>query len=312
MKILLLEPIHHDAHQLLSTVGEIITAESLAPDDIVSIIPDADAAITRGYGRLSRDALSAGRKLKCVARCGVGTDNIDVRAATEAGIPVIYAPGSTTNAVAEHALMLMLNVARRAVRLVNETKVGNWAFRQEYGMGVELSGRTLGIIGLGEIGTRVAELGQAFGMHIQYWSRQSRNERFAFSEFHELLKTSDFICICVALTPETTKLMTPEAFALMKPQAILINIARGDVIDEAALFEALTNGRLAGAGLDVIASDSSNTDNPLFALDNVIVTPHVASLTETTFRKMCLLAAEQVVRVLRGETPDARMVKNPG
>lgn len=311
MKILLLEKLHDDAVKLLAEVGDVVAAENLDATYLETAIVDADAALTRGYGRLPRAVLAAGKRLKCVARCGVGTDNIDVEAATELGIPVFYAPGSTTMAVAEHALMLMLAVARRAMRLHIEVKVGNWAYRNQYGLGTELGGKTLGVIGLGDIGRRVAELGAAFGMKVVYWSRSSRDERFEQLEFAEVLKASDVIAVSVALTPDTRRLINRDALALMKPTAILVNTSRGDVIDEAALVEALGAGRLAGAGLDVLASDSSHTDNPLFKFDNVIVTPHVAAVTDVAFRQMCLTTAEQVARVLKGEPPDARFVRNP-
>jgi D-3-phosphoglycerate dehydrogenase / 2-oxoglutarate reductase len=311
MKILLLEPVHEDAVRLLSEVGEVVAAESTDAAYLETAIADADAALTRGYGRLPRAVLAAGKKLRCVARCGVGTDNIDVEAATELGIPVFYAPGSTTLAVAEHALMLMLAVARRATKLNNEVKAGNWAYRNRYGLGTELGGKTLGVVGLGDIGRRVAELGQAFGMRVVYWSRGSRDDRFERLEFDEVMKAADVISVSVALTPDTRKLINRGALALVKPTAIIVNTARGDVIDEAALVEALREGRLAGAGLDVLSSESSQTDNPLFRLNNVVVTPHVAAVTDVAFRQMCLTTAEQVARVLTGQPPDARCVRNP-
>ena len=311
MKILLLEPIHEDARELLAGVGEVVAAERVDADYLVIAIADAAAALTRGYGRLPRAVLAAGRSLRCVARCGVGTDNIDVEAATELRIPVIYAPGSTTATVAEHALMLMLAVARRVARLDREVKAGDWAVRERIGLGTELNGKTLGVLGLGDIGRRVAELGQSFGMRVLYWSRASRDNRFEFAEHDELLRAADMLSVNVALNAETRGLLNRERLALMKPTAIIVNTARGDVIDEAALYDALSSGRLAGAGLDVIASDSPRQSNPLWTLDSVVITPHVAALTDVTYRAMCLSSAGQVARVLRGEAPDARLVRNP-
>lgn len=311
MKILLLEPIHEDARELLAGVGEVVAAERVDADYLVIAIADAAAALTRGYGRLPRAVLAAGRSLRCVARCGVGTDNIDVEAATELRIPVIYAPGSTTATVAEHALMLMLAVARRVARLDREVKAGDWAVRERIGLGTELNGKTLGVLGLGDIGRRVAELGQSFGMRVLYWSRASRDNRFEFAEHDELLRAADVLSVNVALNAETRGLLNRERLALMKPTAIIVNTARGDVIDEAALYDALSSGRLAGAGLDVIASDSPRQSNPLWTLDSVVITPHVAALTDVTYRAMCLSSAGQVARVLRGEAPDARLVRNP-
>lgn len=311
MKILLLEPIHEDARRLLGEVGEVTQAEAVDADYLKVAIADAAAAMTRGYGRLPREVLIAGRNLRGIARCGVGTDNIDVAAATELGLPVIYAPGSTTVAVAEHTMMLILAVARRAIRFDREVKAGNWKCRADAGLSMELSGKTLGILGLGDIGRRVAELGQAFGMRVCYWSRGSRDERFQFLDLEELLRAADVLSINVALTGETRGLLNQKSLALMKPSAILVNTARGDVVDEAALYDALASGRLAGAGLDVIAADSPHERNPLWTLDNVVVTPHVAAVTDVAFRRMCVETAQQIVRILKGEQPDRRLVRNP-
>jgi phosphoglycerate dehydrogenase-like enzyme len=309
VKFLLLETLHDDAHQLLAAAGEVMKAERLDAEYLCSIIADADAALTRGAGRLPREVLSAGRKLKVVARCGVGTDNIDVAAATEFGIPVIYAPGSTTWAVAEHAMMLMLMAARRAARLNAEVKSGNWAYRNQYGMGLELRGKTLGIIGLGDLGRRTAELGQAFGMRVVYWSRSSRDDRFEFLERDELLRQCDVLALSVALTADTKHLLNRAAIALMKPSAIVINTARGDVIDDQALSEALSSGRLAGAGIDVLATNHEN--HPFWSLENVIATPHVAAVTDVTFRQMCVPTAQAVIDIACGRSPNPKLVRNP-
>lgn len=309
MKILLLEKLHDDAYRLLAEAGEVMMAARLDADYLCSAIADADAALTRGKGRLPREVLRAGKKLKAVARCGVGTDNIDVAAATGLGIPVIYAPGSTTEAVAEHALMLILMVARRAARLNAEVKSGNWAYRDQYGMGLELRGKTLGILGLGDIGRRTAELGQAFGMRVVYWSRTSRDDRFELLDRDELLRECDVLSLSVALTPETKHLLNRDTIALMKPSAIVINTARGDVIDDQALYEALSAGRLAGAGIDVLTSNHEH--HPLWSLDNVVATPHVAAVTDVTFRQMCVPTAQEVIDIVRGKAPNPKLVRNP-
>ncbi|MFN7944575.1 MAG: hydroxyacid dehydrogenase [Blastocatellia bacterium] len=309
MKTLLLEKLHDDAYRLLAEAGEVMMAERLDSDYLCSAIADADAALTRGKGRLPREVLSAGTKLKAVARCGVGTDNIDVAAATELGIPVIFAPGSTTEAVAEHALMLMLMVARRAARLNAEVKSGNWAYRDQYGMGLELRGKTLGILGLGDIGRRTAELGQAFGMRVVYWSRTSRDDRFELLDRDELLRVCDVLSLSVALTPETKHLLNRDTLRLMKPSAIVINTARGDVIDDEALYEALSSGRLAGAGIDVLTANHEH--HPFWSLDNVVATPHVAAVTDVTFRQMCVPTAQEVIDIVRGKAPNPKLVRNP-
>lgn len=308
MKFLLLEPIHEDARQLLARAGEVIAAERLDDDYLITAVKDVDAALTRGYGRMSREFLRAGKNLKAVARCGVGTDNIDVATATELGIPVVYAPGSTTMAVAEHAVMLMLMVARRAARLNAEVRSGNWDYRNGYGLGFELGGKTLGILGLGNIGRRIAELGTAFGMRVIYWSRSSHDDRFQSVSMDDLFRQSDVIAISVALTPETRNLVNQRTIGLMKRGAIIVNTARGDVIDDEALYEALASGHLGGAGIDVIASNHQK--HPFWTLENVVATPHVAALTDVTFRQMCVPVARDVLNIARGNQPNYKMIRN--
>ena len=307
MKFLLLEPIHEDARELLAGAGEVIAAERLDDDYLIGAVEDVDAAFTRGKGRMSREFLNAGKKLKAVARCGVGTDNIDVATATELGIPVVYAPGSTTMAVAEHAIMLMLMVARRAARLNAEVRSGNWDYRNGYGLALELGGKTLGILGLGDIGRRTAQLGSAFGMRVIYWSRSSRDEQFQAVSLDDLFRESDVIAISVALTPETRHLVDQRTIGLMKKGAIIVNTARGDVIDDEALYEALASGHLGGAGIDVIASNHQK--HPLWTLDNVVATPHVAALTDVTFREMCVPVASEVLNIARGNQPNYKMIR---
>lgn len=312
MRILALEPIHPDAEQVLAAAGEVVFATSLEAGYIQEAVVGADALIVRAMAQVTRPILEAGRNLRCVARCGVGTDNIDVAAATERGLPVIYAPGSNADAVAEHTMLLMLAVLRRLVRFDHEVKAGNWMYRREAGLTQDLKDKTLGIVGLGAIGRRVAELGQAFGMQVSYWSRQQRDARFQYRELRDLAREADVLSLHVELNPETHGLVDRAMLESMKPTSILINTARGEVLDEQTLGEVLKAGKLAGAGLDVIDTASPLAANPLWQLDSLIVTPHVAALTEAAFRELCLVPAQQVARILRGDKPDPKCVKNPG
>ncbi len=311
MKILLLETIHDEAVALLQQVGDVQMIANLEPAYVVEQFADASAVLTRGRGRMPREALLAGKQLKCVARCGAGTDNIDVATATELKIPVLYSPEGTTIAVAEHALMLMLAVNRRVAWLDREVKAGNWEVRNRIGVSAELHGKTLGVLGLGKIGQRTAELGAALGMRVIYWSKQSRAETFAYVELAELFKQSDVLAISLSLNAETRNFVNAERLALMKPSAIIVNTGRGEMIDEAALVTALREKRLAGAGLDVLAQEPPPADHPLFKFDNVVFTPHIATITDVAYRNMCIEVAAQVARVLNGEPPDARNVRNP-
>jgi D-3-phosphoglycerate dehydrogenase len=244
-----------------------------------------------------------------VARCGAGVDNIDVEAATALGLPVVFAPGASTQSVAEHALMLALAVARKVVSWDEQVKRGDWKAR-ESARGVELAGKALGVVGMGRIGRRLAEMAQAVGMEVVYWSRGSRDERFPYTELDALLASSDVVSLHLALTEETRCLLSAERLATMKRGAILINTARGALIDESALLQALTRGPLAGAGLDVLTSEPPSEDYPLLKLDNVIFSPHIAGITDVAYRASCVRVVEQVLRVLRNERPNPQLVVN--
>ena len=311
MKILLLETIHDDAVRLLESVARTHLMPRLDESSVAEEAADSVAIITRGRGRILRSTLDAGTRLKCVARCGAGTDHIDVSAATERGLPVIFSPEGTRYAVAEHALMLAMAVGRRIVRVDQEVKAGNWEVRNIIGIGSELFGKRLGIVGLGRIGSRIGELGTAFGMSVCYWSATSRDARFERVDLEQLFRESDVISISVALTPETRGLINANLIGLMKPSAILVNTARGEIIDENALVTALAEKRIAGAGLDVMAEEPPRADHPLFGFDNVVITPHIAAITDVAYRRMCVEVAEQVVATVTGGKPRREFVRNP-
>ncbi len=311
VKILLLEKIHEDAVSLLKQIGDVHLIENLEPDYVRRQFVDAQVVLTRGRGRMPREALLAGKQLKCVARCGSGTDNIDVSAATELGLPVLFSPEGTTFGVAEHAMMLMLAVNRKLTFLDRAVKQGEWEIRNRIDVGAELFGKTLGILGLGRIGKRIAELGAAFGMRVIYWSKSNRDDRYDFVEIEDLFRQSDVLSISLSLNPETRGIVNAHLLSLMKPTAVLINTARGEMIDENVLYAALAEKRIAGAGFDVMATEPPRADHPLLKLDNVIITPHVAVLTDVTYRKMCVEVAAQVANVIQGKQPDRRHVRNP-
>ena len=247
MTIVLLETIHPDAEALLAAYDQVVLAES--PADLGTQIPYSEivAILTRGRGQIRRPLLEACPNLRVVARCGVGLDNIDVAVAQERGIAVERAPGSTTIAVAEHTLLIMLALARRLDTLASAVKAGNWAVRNHY-EGHDLYGKTLGIIGMGAIGQRVAALATAFGMAVCYWNRTPKALPYLQVELPTLLQQADVVSIHSALGPETHHLLNAHALSLLKPTALLINTARGAIIDPAALRAALAANRLAGFG----------------------------------------------------------------
>ncbi len=311
MKILLLETIHDEAVRMLKDVAEVQLAERLDAESVTRDASDAVAILTRGRGRIEKPVITSARLLKCVARCGAGTDNIDVAAATERGLPVIFSPEGTRFAVAEHAFMLAMAVGRRLTRVDREVKTGGWEIRSRIGIGSELFGKTLGVVGLGRIGSRIGELGEAFGMHVCYWSVSARDERLTRVELDELFRMSDVISVSLALTPETRGLIDARLLGLVKPTAILVNTARGEIVDEEALVAALAEGRLGGAGIDVMREEPPRADHPLFKFDNVVITPHIAAITDVAYRRMCVEVATQVVEVVTGGAPKVEFVRNP-
>jgi D-3-phosphoglycerate dehydrogenase len=299
MSILLLETLHADAETLLRSHAEVFNVGEAA--DAPFEPADVEAILTRGRGRVTRTLMERCQKLRVVARCGVGLDNVDTAAAQALGKTVIYAPGTTTTAVAEHTLMLMLAAARRLRPVAEAVHQGNWAIRNGY-EGIELAGKTLGIIGFGQIGRRVAELGRSLGMQVVVWSRSGSGPYPALA-LDELLRTADVVSLHVALTPETRHLIGAEALQTMRPGALLINTARGAIIDEQALQDALREGRLGGFAADVLEEEPPAPDNTLLDHPHAIITPHIAALTETTYRRICVETAANVLAVLRGKAP---------
>ncbi len=309
MRVLLLESIHEDARALLETKAEPVGATALDAATVAREAAGCGAIVTRGAGRIPAAVLEANPSLRCVGRCGVGLDNIDVATATRLRIPVVHAPDSSTQSVAEHALALAFALSRQLARVDRAVKAGNWGVREGL-RGVELAGKRFGVVGLGRIGRRTAELAQALGMEVITWSPHRRDDRFPALPLDDLLAAADIVSLHLALTPETRGLFDRAALARMKPGALLINTARGALLDEVALADALTSGHLAGAGLDVLAQEPPPLDHPLLALENVLITPHSAGLTDTAFRRMCVETIEQLLRILAGQSPNVANVFN--
>ncbi len=301
--IVLLESVHPDALALLEGADDVRLMVS--PTELDDDVPldEVRAVLTRGRGRITAEMYRRLPNVQVVGRCGAGLDNIDTVAAKAAGIAVVHAPGRTTYAVSEHALLLMLTLARRLTELDGAVKRGAWGIREGY-EGFELRGKRLGVVGLGAIGKRVAEIGTELGMSVGYWSRTSRDSRFSLLEFDELVSTADVIQICVALTPETHRLIGPEQFARMRPGVLLVNTARAQIIDQQALLTAINGGVVGGYGADVWDPEPPGSDDPLVAHERVVITPHVAGLTDVTYRSICVGPAAAVAAILAGEPPD--------
>ena len=311
----------------------VLIAEELSPATVDALGPDfeirncdganrtelltelakgVDAVLIRSATKMDQEAISAAKGLKVIARAGVGLDNVDIPSATTAGVMVVNAPTSNIVSAAELAISLLLASARFVVPANIALKGGKWA-RSKY-TGAELFEKTLGIVGFGRIGQLVAQRMSAFGMNIVAYDPYLQPARAAqlgadLVSLDELLKRSDFITIHLPKTKETANLIGVEALKKVKPSVRIINAARGGVLDEAALFDALKEARVAGAGLDVFATEPC-TDSPLFALDNVVATPHLGASTDEAQERAGIAVAISVRKALAGElVPDAVNVK---
>jgi len=309
-KVLLVQPIHADAIAMLKQETEVVIAEKTDAGYVKEAIIDCDAVIVR-VTLLTREIIEIGVKLKVIGRHGVGLDNIDVAAATAHQIPVVYAPGSNTNAVAEHAVSLMLAMVKQVIPTNEATK------RNEYKVRLttrtrEVRDKVIGVVGLGQIGRRFAAICQnGFGAKIigydPYVSQADLQAAGFNVELYEnvddLLKAADFVSLHAPAADDNYQMINGRTLALMKKTAFLINTARGTLVDERALYEALVNGQIAGAAIDVFDPEPPLADNPLLALPNVVATPHTAAHSEEGLRMMAVMAAEQVLQVLRHERP---------
>lgn len=307
-KVLLTEKIDDAGLKVLKDFCEVKFASGFSEEALIKDSRDVDAIIIRAHGRLTAAVMDSSPRLRVVARHGAGYDNIDVGAATERGIIALYTPRTHSDTVADHTVGLMIALAKKIPQAHNALKFeGKWQVREEY-IGSDVSGKTLGIIGLGRIGQRVARRAKGFNMKIlaydPYVTKNRAEEIGArLVDLKTLLQSSDFITIHVALTKETHSLIGERQFNFMKKGAFLVNTARGAVVDEEAMLKALTSGRLAGAALDVFKKEPPNPENLLFKLDNVVVTPHMAAHTKEARRRMAVCVAEDVVKGLKGERP---------
>lgn len=256
--------------------------------------------------RIDQHLLEANPQLRFIASMSVGVDHIDVKAATARGIPVGNTPGVLVETTADASFALLLAAARRLVEADHFVRGGHWrvenAWSPEFFTGKDVAGATLGIVGLGEVGQAVARRAAGFGMRVIGWNRSPKSVTGVESmELDELMAQSDFVSINVALGEETRNLIDERRLALMKPDAVLVNTARGGIVDEVALADALSHDRLAAAGLDVFEREPVPEDHPLLSLPNVVATPHIGSATEATRVKMADMAAANMLAALAGE-----------
>ena len=270
---------------------------------------EADALLTLLTDRIDRQIMEAAPRLRVISNMAVGYDNIDIEEATRRAILVTNTPGILAKTTADFAFALLLAAARRVVEADRYTREGRW---QTWGpqilLGQDIHDATLGIVGLGGVGLEVAKRGRGFGMRVLYHDpshklREERRYGLAYVDLDQLLRESDFVSLHVPLTAETHHLIGERALATMKPTAVLVNTARGAVVDQQALYRCLKERRIAAAAIDVTEEEPISLSDPLLELDNIIITPHIASGSVGTRLRMALMAVENVQTALRGEVP---------
>ncbi|MGH8993476.1 MAG: phosphoglycerate dehydrogenase [Acidimicrobiia bacterium] len=304
-RVLVTEPLAQVGLDALAAAGfDVDVRPGLSPAELITAVVGASALIIRSATKVDAATLDAGTDLVVVGRAGIGLDNVDVVAATRRGVMVVNAPQSNVLSAAEHTIALLISQARNVPQADADLKAGNW--RRSRWEGVELHGKTLGILGLGRVGGLVAQRALAFGMHLMahdpYVSegraRQMGVELAATVE--QLVAEADFLTIHLPRTPETEGLVDRELLARAKPGIRIVNTARGGIVDEEALHDALVSGQVAGAALDVF-DEEPTTKSPLFELDSVVVTPHLGASTVEAQDKAGQTIAEQVILALRGD-----------
>lgn len=282
------------------------------PEQLRKKLSGVDAVLTTVMDRIDRAAMDAAPRLKIISQLAVGLDNVDVPEATRRGILVGHTPGVLAKATADLTFALLMAAARRVNEGDRWVRQGNWrlAFHPLRWLGVDIHDATLGIVGLGQIGLEVAKRARGFDMTLLYHSR-TRNPPvegeygLKYAELDALLATADFVSLHVPLTAQTRHYIGQRELRLMKPSAILINVARGPVVDSRALYTALKEGWIRGAALDVTDPEPIGADDPLLTLDNLVITPHVGSATVAARRATCLLAARNLVAGLKGQRLEA-------
>ena len=297
-RILVADEVSDEGLEPLRSAGFVVEKKTgLSPAQLVNELANRDGLIVRSETKVTGDILDGASLLRVIGRAGVGVDNIDVPAATARGIIVMNAPDGNTITTAEHTIALLVALARNVPQANSSVKAAQWE-RKRF-VGAELRGKTLGIVGLGRIGRAVAQRAAALGMSIVAHdpfiaADQTHDVEIQIATFDEVLARADFLTVHTPLTNETRGLINTKAFARMKPGARVINCARGGLVDERALYDAITTGKIAGAALDVFEQEPPPADHPLLSLDQVIVTPHLGASTAEAQHAVAVTVAEQM------------------
>lgn len=302
-KIVVADAIHPGARAVFEANAAVVDVDGTDRAALLAVLPDADALVVRSETYVDADVLAAGPQLRVVARAGVGVDNIDLGAATRAGVVVLNAPGANAVSAAEHTIALLLGVTRQIPLADASTRAGGWARKKM--RPIDLKGRTVGIVGLGRVGSRVAQRLRAFEMKVLAYDPYISPQRFtelgaAPVDYQTLLASSDVVTFHVPNNAETAHMLNAETIALLKPNAIVINAARGEVVDQDALAGALRAGRIAGAGVDVFPHEPC-TESPLFDLPNVVLTPHIGGSSAEALAAVGEVISSSTLAALRGE-----------
>lgn len=304
-KVLIADKINDKGVEVLEGSAEVVNNPTITPEELLETIDQYEGIIVRSRTKVTKEVIENAKNLKIIARAGVGVDNIDVEAATDHGILVVNAPQSTSITVAEHAMGLMLSLSRKIAIADASVKEGKW--EKSRFMGMELRNKTLGVIGMGRIGSQVVKRSKAFEMDVivydPYITEETAKELgVEITTLDDLVQKADVMTIHVPLTPETKGLISKDELAKMKDNAIILNCARGGIIDEADLYEALKERPELKAGLDVFENEPLE-NSPLTTLDNVVLTPHIAASTKEAQRDAAIIVAKEVKEVLSGNTP---------
>ena len=290
---------------MLAAHGELVIASAIDPVTIADEAREADIVIVRA--NLPPILFERATRLRAAVRHGAGLDMIPVDAATRAGVLVANVPGANARTVAEHVMWTSMALLRKFRSVDGDLRQKGWLAGRDHAVaGHDLSGRRMGIIGFGAVGRNVGEIAaKGFGLDVIVNTRTRREmpAHVCHASVDELVVASDIVVLCCPLTPETTGLINRERIGRMKPGALLINVSRGPVVEDEALIEALSAEQLGGAALDVFATQPLPPDHPYFRFDNVIITPHMAGITEESMMRMGIGAAEETIRVLGGELP---------
>lgn len=304
-KVLLSQEIHPSAKKLLEEKFEVVTAPDTTQETLIEMVKDVDAIILRTTSKITKEVIDNAPKLKIISRTGAGVDNIDLKAAAERGIIVCNQPGVNNVSVAEHAVAMILHLAKQLSKMDAAARNGNWGIRNK-NLAIEVNEKALGVVGMGKIGSRVAKMCSALGMKILAYDpyvSEELKQQYEFTTLERLFKESDFVTLHCPNTPETKGMITEALLYSMKPTSYLVNTSRGDVVDEAALIKVLKEKRIAGAGIDVFHQEPVSLDNELLKLDNVILSPHSAAMTREATINVAIGAVNAVIDFFEGRTP---------